>query len=42
MAKETLLPLENQIAFTDQLIGQIVYRLYGLAEREIRIVEGAN
>ena len=42
MAKETLLPLENQIAFTDQLIDQIVYRLYGLAEREIKIVEGAN
>ena len=42
MAKETLLPLENQIAFTDQLIDQIVYRLYGLAELEIKIVEGAN
>src|SRR5207249_3001498 len=42
MAKETLLPLENQIAFTDQLIDQIVYRLYGLAEREIKIVEGEN
>ena len=32
MAKETLLPLETQIAFTDQLIDQIVYRLYGLAD----------
>ena len=41
-AKETLLPLEKQIAFTDQLIDQIVYRLYGLTEPEIKIVEGAD
>ena len=41
-AKETLLPLENQIAFTDQLIDQIVYRLYGLTEGEIKIIEGVN
>jgi hypothetical protein len=41
-AKETLLPLEKQIAFTDQLIDQIVYRLYGLTEAEIKIVEGAD
>lgn len=41
-AKETLLPLENQIAFTDQLIDQIVYRLYGLTGGEIKIIEGVN
>jgi hypothetical protein len=38
-AKETLLPLESQILFTDDLIDQIVYRLYGLTEDEIKIVE---
>jgi len=37
-----LLPLEAQIAFTDQLIDQIVYRLYGLTPDEIRIVEGTS
>src|SRR5439155_9663801 len=42
MAKETLLPLETQIVFTDQLIDQIVYRLYGLTPGEIRIVEGTS
>jgi hypothetical protein len=41
-AKETLLPLEAQIAFTDQLIDQIVYRLYGLTPKEIEIVEGVS
>jgi hypothetical protein len=40
-AKEALLPLEAQIVFTDQLIDQIVYRLYGLTEDEIKIVGGA-
>ena len=42
MAKETLLPLENQIAFTDQLIDQIVYRLYDLTPEEIKIVDGTS
>jgi hypothetical protein len=42
MAKETLLPLETQIAFTDQLIDQIVYRLYGLTDEEIVLVESAS
>ena len=41
-AKEALLPLEAQIVFTDQLIDQIVYRLYGLTPGEIRIVEGTS
>jgi hypothetical protein len=38
-AKDALIPLEAQIAFTDQLIDEIVYRLYGLTEAEIEIVE---
>ena len=37
-AKDELVPLETQIAFTDQLIDEIVYRLYGLTEAEIKIV----
>jgi hypothetical protein len=39
MAK--LSPLLERIALTDQLIDQIVYRLYGLTEEEIAIVEGS-
>jgi type I restriction-modification system DNA methylase subunit len=35
-----LLPIKKRLAMTDQLIDQIVYRLYGLSEEEIRIVEG--
>jgi len=31
-------PLEAQIAFTDDLIDQIVYRLYGLTQEEIELV----
>jgi hypothetical protein len=42
MAKQTLLPLETQIAFTDQLIDQIVYRLYGLTDEEIALVESGS
>jgi hypothetical protein len=38
-AKEKLLPLEAEIGFTDHLIDQIVYRLYGLTEQEIQLVE---
>jgi hypothetical protein len=30
----------ERIAATDGLIDQIVYKLYGLTEEEIRIVEG--
>jgi uncharacterized coiled-coil protein SlyX len=37
-AKDEIVPLETQIAFTDQLIDEIVYRLYGLTEAEIKIV----
>lgn len=37
---EKLLPIKERLAKTDWLIDQIVYRLYGLTEEEIRIVEG--
>jgi len=39
MAKLT--PLKARIAATDRLIDQIVYRLYGLTEEEIAIIEEA-
>jgi len=35
-----LTPLKQKIAATDSLIDQIVYKLYGLTEEEIKIVEG--
>jgi len=38
MAKLT--PLKARIAATDRLIDRIVYRLYGLTEEEIALVEG--
>ena len=41
-SKEKLLPLETQIAFTDRLIDQVVYRLYGLTPEEIKLVEEAG
>jgi hypothetical protein len=37
-----LLPLRERIRQTDELIDATVYRLYGLTEEEIRIVEGSN
>ena len=39
-AKEKLQPILEKIDDTDRLIDQIVYRLYGLTEEEIAIVEG--
>lgn len=36
----TLTPLKAKISATDDLINWIVYKLYGLTEEEIRIVEG--
>jgi hypothetical protein len=36
-----LQPLMERIVATDGLIDQIIYRLYGLTEEEIAIVEGA-
>lgn len=35
-----LLPLKEKLRLTDHLIDQIVYRLYGLNDEEIKIVEG--
>ncbi len=37
-----LLPIKARLAFTDKLIDQIVYRLYGLTTEEIAVVEGDN
>jgi len=37
-----LRPLLDRIAATDRLIDQIVYRLYGLTDEEIAVVEGAD
>lgn len=37
-----LRPIKAQLAFTDSLIDQVVYKLYGLTEEEIAIVEGAQ
>jgi hypothetical protein len=39
---ETLLPIKMQLMRCDQLIDQIVYRLYGLTEEEVAIIEGKN
>jgi len=36
----TLLPLKQRLAATDRLIDLLVYRLYGLTEEEVEIVEG--
>ena len=33
-------PMERQIAATDKKIDELVYKLYGLTEEEIKIVEG--
>ena len=38
-AKEKLVPLDSQINSTDELIDQVIYRLYGLTAEEIKIVE---
>ena len=38
-AKDKLLPLESSLAFTDGLIDEIVYRLYGLTPDEIKLVK---
>ena len=39
-AMNTLGPLKSQITMTDKLIDQIVYKLYGLTDEEIAILEG--
>jgi hypothetical protein len=35
-----LRPIKSTLVWTDNLINQIVYRLYGLTEEEIKVVEG--
>ncbi len=37
---ERVLPLKERLARTDRLIDAVVYRLYGLTEEEIGVVEG--
>ncbi|MFL5626936.1 MAG: hypothetical protein ACJ788_15240 [Ktedonobacteraceae bacterium] len=37
---EKVLPLKERLARMDALIDQVVYRLYGLTEEEIAVVEG--
>ena len=39
---DVMRPLKAQLAWTDGVIDQIVYRLYGLTAEEIRVVEGVN
>jgi hypothetical protein len=34
-----LLPIKERLAVTDKLIGQVVYKLYGLTEKEILVIE---
>jgi len=41
-AMNTLGPLKTRIAMTDKLIDRIVYKLYGLTDEEIAIVEGQS
>ena len=38
---QKLTPLKHKIEMTDCLIDQIVYKLYGLTEKEIKTVEGS-
>ena len=37
---DTLIPIKTQLTRCDKLIDKIVYKLYGLTEDEIAIVEG--
>ena len=37
-----LLSIKRRLAATDWLIDQLVYRLYGLTEEEVRIIEEAG
>ncbi|MBC7249930.1 MAG: Eco57I restriction-modification methylase domain-containing protein [Anaerolineae bacterium] len=39
---DKLLPLKARLAATDRLIDLIVYRLYGLTEEEVAVVEGKS
>jgi hypothetical protein len=35
-----LMPIKEKLRWTDALIDQVVYRLYGLTEEEVKVVEG--
>ncbi len=35
-----LLPNKGRLAATDRLVDQVAYRLYGLTEDEVTVVEG--
>lgn len=37
-----MLPIKARLAATDRLVDQVVYRLYGLTEEEIAVVEGTG
>jgi hypothetical protein len=37
---ERVLPVKDRLARTDALIDQVVYRLYGVTEEEVGVVEG--
>jgi hypothetical protein len=37
---DRVLPLKEQLQRTGELIDKVVYRLYGLTDEEIRVVEG--
>ena len=37
---QRVLPLKERLAKTDALIDAVVYRLYGLTEEEIKVVDG--
>jgi len=39
-ALDVLLPIKRKLELTDRLIDQVVYKLYGLTEDEIAVVEG--
>lgn len=39
MSLGVLRPIKAQLALTDSLIDQVVYKLYGLTEEEIAIVD---
>jgi hypothetical protein len=41
-ARADLDPLKQHLRWTDDLIDQIVYRLYGLSEEEMRLVDGSR
>lgn len=39
---EAIEPIKQQLKLTDNLIDSVVYKLYGLTEDEVRVVEGKD